>query len=337
MFCTEFDPYIEAAKIVCESGQLNMMEYNELKTVFEDVTNPTNNKLLESLYNSVLDRGHIDFDDIPNSKGIVTNYKGYTNMMETLNTITQLANNQNVKQVISYVEIIKTALDNLNKLSDSYAKGFKVRNEYIMLEYNTFVYTCVQATSCIIYEFVDYMKRPDRETMDISIVNTKFKANIFYVQQLQKYNNVVLNMNYKSFLETLISKGADNFIGIDDMVGIATVSAVALAIVPITRALIYKYYSYKAKLSDALAQQAYFLEMNKVSVEANIQLTDAKKKEILKKQEKLEKDLIKLSNKLKVADVRSTDTAKKQLEHDNSLLTIDKIRTGIDNDGLSLL
>lgn len=332
-----FDPFLESARILCESGDLGMVEYKGIVTVLEDAENPKTSKYLEKLYESILSKGHVDFDDIPNSKGDIKTYKGYQNMIETLNNINGLANVQNVKQVVTYVNIILTAISNIDRFSDLYSKGFKLRNDYIMLEYNTFVYSCVQATSSLITEFVDYMKRPDAGAVQITIKNNKFKANIFYIEQLQKFNNVITNMDYKSFLNYMINKETENFIGTEVLVGVATVSIVAMAIVPITREIVYRFYHDKNRISECLAEQAYFLEMNKASVNSNTQLTSDKKKEILKRQERLQKALMKLSNKLKVEYAQAEANASKQLKQDNSLLTLDKIKTGIDNEPLSLL
>lgn len=332
-----FDPFLESTKILSESEKLGMIEYREIKVVLEDAENPKTGKYLEKLYDSVLSKGHVDFDDIPRSKGDVRLYVGYQNMIDVLNNVSALANAQNVKQVVTYTEIIQTSINNLIRFVDSYSKGFKLRNEYVMLEYNTFVYTCVQATSSLLSEFVDYMKRPDRETIDIKIKNNKFRANIFYIEQLQKFNNVLSNMDYKSFLEYMVNKDTENFIGTEVLVGVATVSIVAMAIVPITREIVYRFYHGKAKISDSLLEQAYFLEMNRSSINSNTQLTSDKKKEILKKQDKLQKGLMSLANKLKVEYAQAESNASKQLKQDNSLLTLDKIKNGIDNEPLSLL
>lgn len=337
MFLGDFNPYLDSIQIIKESTKLSITELKDIEAVFEDVEHPVRNKYIEKLYDSVLSKGHVDFDDIPNSKGDLEQYKGYADMISILNNINQLAQDNNGKQVMTYVSTIQASINNLIRYKDLYMKGFKLRNDYIMLEYNTFVYCCVESISSLIYEFVDYIKRPDKEFKQFVLKNTTTKAELFYIEQLQKFNNIVSKMNYKNFLEGMLSNDKDNFIGAETIVGIATVSAIALAIVPVTREIVYDFYHCKSKISDGLAQQAYFLEMNKVSVEANSALSDKKKKEILMKQEKLEKSLFRLSNKLRVDHIQALNSSKKALNQDNSLLTIDKIKTGIDNEELSLM
>ena len=86
-----------------------------------------------------------------------------------------------------------------------------------------------------------------------------------------------------------------------------------------------------------LAQQAYFLEMNKSAVEANTAFTVEKKKKILEKQEKIKRKLIVLSERLRVDDVKADEAARRELNAENRNLTVNNIRKEIDNSPLQLL
>ena len=47
-----------------------------------------NKKVLHTLeFDKVIEKGHVDFGDIPTSKGNIENYKGYQNMVEILDVI----------------------------------------------------------------------------------------------------------------------------------------------------------------------------------------------------------------------------------------------------------
>ena len=207
-------------------------------------------------------------------------------MIETLKTVKELAKEGKAATVLGYVDTVETAIKNLEDLSSTYEKAFATKTPYPALEYNTYVFTCVEATSTLIYEFVDFIKRPDKPTYVITLKDTKFRANTFYFEQLTAFNNVNKNMytNYRKMLEAMISSGRNNFTGAE-IIGIATVSIAALAIVPITRALIYHLYNLRSSISSELDLQAAFLEMNKSCIEANDAFTEDKKKKIISKQE----------------------------------------------------
>lgn len=332
-----FNPLRDSAEILCESGTLGMKEFNQIKVVLEDANSPVSNKYLEKLYDSVITKSHVDFDDISESKGDIKKYKGYENMVDVLHNVQKLAQEHKSQSVLDYVKTVQTAIESIERLSDLFEQGFKLKNDYVMVEYNIYVYACVQATSTILGEFVDYIKRPDREIIEITLKNNKNRANVFYIEQLEKFNNVVSKMEYRKYLKALLNKDRENFIGVETMVGMGTVALVAMAIVPVTRELIYQFYSFKSNLSEALAEQAYFLEMNKANVESNSSLTVQKKKEVLRKQEQLREKLLRLSDKLKVKHNMSIDASKKLISNDNKLLTIDRIKRETDSTPLSLL
>lgn len=331
-----YEPLREAVQILTESEQSTRREELEIQAVLEDTKSPVTNKYLEKLYQSVIDKGHIDFGDIPNSKGNIVEYSGYTNMIEVLENVLKLASDSKSQMVITYVNTVKDAITHMRALAPVYRKGFNLQNQYVMMEYNTFVYTIIQAVSTILYEFVDFIKRPDKPTMDITLKNTKYKANTFYIEQLRKFNHINTKMNYNKYLESMLQNGRENFTGVE-AIGLGVVIAVALSIVPITRELIYRFYNTKSSISDCLAQQAYFLEMNKTVIEANSDFTQKKKDAILIKQEKIKNLCLRLSDKLRVNHIKALNPSKAMLRDDNKLLTLDGIKKEVNDSQLTLL
>lgn len=331
-----FNPMRAAVNILTESENPSIMEEREIQAVLEDASSPVTTKYLEKLYDSVIEKGHIDFDDIPLSKGNIVEYKGYTNMVEVLENIMRLASDGKSESVVSYTRIIKDAMVNMRALAPLYQKGFKMHNEYVMLEYNTFVYTIIQAVSTLLYEFVDYIKKPDKPTVEIVLKNTKYRANTYYIEQLNSFNKVNQKMSYSKYLEGMLQNDRNNFTGVE-AIGLGVIIAVALAIIPITRELIYKFYNVRAKVSDCLAQQAYFLEMNKTCIEANSDFSDKKKDSILLKQEKIKNLFLRISDKLRVDHAKSINSGKAMIQSDNKLLTLDGIKKEVSDSPLSLL
>ena len=336
-----FNPYYNASMILlestCNDKQTFGYEIDKIQTILEDANSPVTTKYKEKLYKSVLDKGHIDFGSIPMSKGNIREYSGYRNMVDTLEVIIGLGTAEK-SNVVKYATTVLEAVKNIESLTTVFQKGFASKTEYVMLEYNTYVYTCVEATTTLIYEFVEYVKRPDKTTYQIALKDTKLRANLFYFDQLGHFNNVNRNMhiNYRKMLEGVIAQGKNNFAG-TELIGIAAVSMVALAVVPVTRTLIYHFYNLRANLSNDLEVQANFLEMNRTCVEANDAFTEDKKKKILTKQENLRKKLLKLSDLLRVKEAKATRESKRDIEKDNALLTVNALRDDVSNSSLELL
>lgn len=325
---------LESAEIL--AGSSNGSEKLKYLPVLEDATSPVTVRYIEQLYNAVINKGHIDFGDIPESKGDIRKYKGYHDMKNTLDIIKDLAESQKAPTVLEYAVEISKAIENIEALSDQYENGFRANIEYVMLEYNLFTFCCVEATTTILCEFVEYVKNPITKSVDITLKNTKYRANAFYIDSIKKFNKVNTSPDYRKFLTQMNVKSTEQFTG-TEFLGFGVVVGIAILIIPVCRALIYKFYNLRRKISDDLMVQAMFLELHKTCVEANTGFTQEKKELIIAKQEKIRQLLIRLSEKIKVSNVKADRETEKQLKKDNQLMTFDKIKTDVDNGSFSLL
>lgn len=337
-----YNPYFESVKVLSseeiESRIEAVTESTNIQLILEDANSPVTQKYQEKMFKAIMNKAHIDFGDIPKSAGVIRNYTGYSNMCDTLITIQKLAEEDKAYNVIEYVKIIQDAIKNIENLSSTYQKGFTSKTEYVALEYDTYVFFCVEATTALIYSFVDVIKAPDKQTLDMKIKNTKLRADEFYFEQLKKFNKVQdnLGIDYRKMLEGMCDKGKNNFTG-TTLLGITTVVAVAMAIVPITREVIYQIYHFRGKLSEGLEMQGHFLELNKACVENNEMMDAQKKAKVLDKQEKLAKKLLKLADIVRVKSAKSILDSKRELKNDNRMLSIDSIKDEISNSPFEIL
>ena len=333
--------YGDAISILCESDSLspNWKEREQIREILEDANSPVTRKYHEKLFQSVIEKKHINFGSIEKSKGDIKEYEGYQNMIEILDILSKLAIAERYDSVLGYIQIVQKAIKNLEDLRTAYMEGFSTKTDYVILEYNTYVYTTVEATTTLLYEFVEYVKRPDMVTMEIQLKNNKSRANLFYFEQLKKFNNVIdkMGIEYRKLLENLCKKGRENFIGVDEIIGITAISVVAMAIVPITRELIYQFYRLRGNLSASLEMQAKFLEMNKACLEAQTEMDPKKKKEIIDKQKKLSNFLRRISEKIKVKTSKSIKDTKVELTKQNKMLSIDRLQDEVSLSPLEII
>lgn len=335
-----FDPTYESACLLATGmgSRTRATEMDNLRCMLEDASSPVTRKHQEKLFQAIIDKGHVDFGGIEKSQGEIMEYVGYGKMMEVLDAMDALADEQKATTVKELTGVIRTAVANIRNLSSTFKRGFQEHSNYVMLEYNLYTYACVEATSALIYEFADYIKRPDKAVMTIALKNTTTRANLFVFEQLKKFNRVQENMgmDYRKMLEAAMNKGKNNFIGMDAVIGYGAISLVALAIVPATRELIYLYYNIRKNLSRTLDTQAKFLEMNKLAVQNNSAFTQDERKKIIDKQQKLASQLRRMSSTLRVDAVTATKKAKKDLESDNKKMAVDKTREDIEDSPIQL-
>lgn len=312
--------------------------YQKIEMILEDATSPITKSYKEKLFQSIIDRSHIDFGDIPKSRGDITKYSGYHSMRETLDVLLALGNTEKSSTLVTAVNTVVTAIENIKKLKPVFMKGFAGKIDIIMLDYNTYTFTCVEAVTTLMHSYIDFIKTPSSPVYVLTLKDTKYRADEFFFKQLEKFNQVNTNGKYGSYLTTIANKGQENFF-IDGamIVGAAAISMVALSIIPVTRELIYLFNDLKRKLSEAFSLQAYFLEMNKLSLEYNTTIKPEKKKKILEKQEKLRKRYLLLADKLKVSSIRAEETSKKKLDEDNNGMNTDDIEDEVNDSDFDIM
>lgn len=309
-------------------------EKREIMTLTESELQPVSNNLVTELYKSVVEKSHIDFEDIPASKGDITKYKGYVDMVKCLDIISRIATKNNTK--ITEVEIVQKAIANIVALRDQFTKGFAIGNNFLVLQYNTLVATCVEATSSVIASYVDYIKRVD--AVEFTIINTKTNSGGLCVSNLKRFNDLVASGEYAKMCNAVVS-GATKSI-ITESVAVITVAVLTtlVAVVILLKQIVFRMYYNRMKLSEYLKMQAMFLEMNKATIEASgSNIPPAKKKTIIKKQQELSAKLLKLSDKIKVENTMADSTSTKELKKDNSTYTLDAIKTTNNLDNIELL
>lgn len=324
----------DATKILCEGTDDS---YVKVQAILEDVESPITKTYKEKLFESIISRSHIDFGDIPKSKGDITKYSGYQSMLDCLHSLLKVANEEKSKELTNAVNTVLTAIENIRALQNVYVKAYANKTDIAIIDYQTYVLTCVEATTTLISNYIDFIKTPSSNYV-MELKNTKFRANALYLDQLERFNKVNVNGSYNKYISTVVQKGQENFL-LDPAIiaGAAFVSVIALSIIPVTRELIYLYNETKRKLSDLFALQAYYLEMNKTALEYNTEIKSDKKKVIIQKQDKIRKKFLYLSEKLRIADIKAEQTSKKRLETDNRGMSTGSLEDDVNDSDMVLM
>lgn len=309
---------IENATSFQERGQIYALLENEVYKV--------NNTMISNLYKSALDKAHVDFEDIPNSKGDITKYSGFKPMIESIALLKEIFTKANIK--ITDLETVEVAVNNIISHRELFEKGFSLEKEFIILQYNTLVFACVESVSTIISSFVDYIKRPDK--VEFTIIKNARVSGWLCIENLEKFNLVVKRGELTKVLTTIINTGRENLTGKDLAVPALIIGAV-LAIVPLMRELIFYFYYSRMKLSDYLKQQATFLEINKSNISSSV-MTVKKKNDILKKQDERIKILKDLADKLQVNNKMTETKTTNAIKGENKNWTINNVQKQTLND-----
>lgn len=324
----------EAMKVLMENAT-TFSARNKITSLMENEVKAVNNTMVSNFYKSAIEKAHVDFEGIPQSKGDLTHYSGYRSMVETLDLIEQISAKSDVK--IKEVETIRTAISNIVTYRESFEKGFRLEKDFIILQYNTLVYACIESTSILISSYVDFVKRPDKN--EFVIMKDSMHGRHTSISSLEKFNLAVRQGDFNKVLNAVISSGKDNLVGIDDIVIPTVIIGGVLALVPLIRELIFGFYYSRMKISDYLAQQAMLLEINKQNVQAST-VPAKQKNEIIKKQSQHIDKLRRISDSIKVDSKLSDQKASIEMKKENKNWTIDEVQSqaaSVDNNGFQLL
>lgn len=311
-------------------------ERNRIYSLMESEVSSVNNSMITNLYKSALDKAHVNFEDIPDSKGDLTKYHGYDSMVSTLGLMRDLAGRSNTK--IPELEIIETAISNIIAYREQFQKGFQLDKEFIILEYNTLVYACVESTSTVIASYVDYIKRPDR--VEFTIIKNPKLGGTLCIDNLSRFNQCVKQGDFAKVMSTIIGAGKESFVGVDDIIIPTIIIGGVVMLVPTIRELIFFFYYSRMRISDYLKQQSTFLEINKNNIQSNGAIPAKQKNEILKKQQESINMLNTISDKIKVNHTTSEAKTIQDIKQENKGWTLDSVQSqsaSTDQTGFKLL
>lgn len=293
------------------------------------------NGLISKLYRSAIDKSFIDFDEIPQSKGDITKYSGYADMVQSLNIVDTIARKSNIK--IAELETVNKAISNVIALRDVFTKGYSLNKDFLILQYNTIVAACIEATSCIIASFVEFTKRVD--AFEFTLVGGRLDHGANAVKNLETFNKTVASGEYSKIAHIVLKTDAAKGLITESAVVItAAVISTIVVLVVMMREIVFRFFYNKMKLSEYLKLQAMFLEMNKSTVESkSSNLSPDKKKKVVKKQAELAAKLMKWSDKLKVENTMAVTKASSELKKDNATMTLDSVKDSGRMDNFELL
>lgn len=278
------------------------------------------NALVADLYRKVLEKSNIDFDTIPDSKGDITKYTGYTTIVQTMEIVNKLAKQSNVK--IKELEIVQTALNNIITFRPQFVKGFIIDNGTIKILYNSLVAACVEASSTIIASYVEYIKTPNK--VDFTIIKGINKMSHTSISSLQSFNDTVKSNEFSKFINQA-SSSKDNLLG-EALLGAVVLISSSAVIVTVLREFVYYFYYSRMKISEYLKFQAQLLEFNKVAVQSSMLSAD-KKRKVIQKQLAIAKSLEQISDKIAVDNRMSDKTVSNTIDKENRSVSYQDIKS----------
>lgn len=312
----------EIFKVLYENAS-SLKERREIQEVLENdsMQQSIATQLVSKLYTSAVNKGHVDFDDLPDTKGDFTKYKGYDALVESIGLVKELGEAQGI--TIKEAVTVETAINNITARKDLYEKGFGMDNEIAKMSYLTLTYATIAATSAIISAYVDFIRSPEK--LEFHLIKGKHEAGELLISNLELFNESVRKGEYNITISRSQSLGdKNNFTGAAFVVP-AAIAIGLMSIIPVSRELIFSFYFTRMKLSDYLAHQSALLELNKAAVESSSRNQKDKKK-IIAKQQRAANNFERLSEQIKVKSNTGEKQAKTELKKERKSWTLDEVK-----------
>lgn len=254
--------------------------YGYKKIAMEAVVEDNRTKMIEILYQDIINKSNCDFGKIPDSKGVITQmvyYKQMSRSIEVLNKLLAEKPPEELKLMNKLHEMIIAERGN-------FVMGYTFDIEIIKTMYCTMVLALIDMINLCILAYADYLK-------DVKKIEFNYRA-------ATNYDKFVVN-NVKSILKSYQrgewSKMMNSFrkevmnihqialtsatvVGIlAVVVGSAAIYFSMIVILNAIRQLIYVYYNASIKVADKIDEMNDFLKAN-IEIENNPKAMDRQQK-----------------------------------------------------------
>lgn len=315
---------------ISENVEVNTLEGRTLMVNLDESSKLNlSDKLVTALYKTAVSKySDIDFGEIPESKGDITRLKHFSTITESLNNVQSILTSTNSE--LPELQVIQNAIKTLTAYRKDFCMAFIQENEMCEMIYNTIVMSIICGTNLCIYSVVDFLRTPGQKVEDaMKVQRNNKKDTALLIDNLMKFNESANKGELKKIFDNNLKR--NNFIGtgLGIAVGVSTVTLgliAAVAIIPVTRELIYFFYDFRMKVSDYLKQQAMFVEMNVAELTAN-----SGSPEVIKRQQLKIEQLKKLANTFEVKFNQSEKNTKKSINKKIDASTANRVMTSMEN------
>lgn len=234
-------------------------------------------------------------------------------------TIFTKSNNATVKEMGKHILLISSFLQ---RHKSDFMKGIHAGCPACLSLYTTFVLNCVVGTSYAIMIESDKKVTPLCKTGVEALAKSAELINSHNAEKVFD-KDVQLTEGLGDILMKAVAQ-------VNKWKAFTVVGVALLAFFILGKYIVFAIYKSRVKLSDYLAQQALYLQLNAENVKNNSNLSKEEKELILAKQKKTAELLLKYSDKLAIDGVKSTRQAETDNKRDTKAIIEDSKDDAVD-------
>lgn len=298
------------------------MDINDTDTLNCLLNEADQNQMLSSLTSKLYDKivekvDKIDFGTIPKSKGDITKIENFESLLETINLIRDIV--KQYGQSTEPIDIVDTAIENIKSRENLFSKAYALDVELPIVLYNTITLSIVSSVSFLIATSIEYIKSPGDDTFQVSLDKTAYNktAHNLLFTDLKRFNDSCkkgdINMIINNVMNQAVKKESIGAV-ITVSASIIFLATLAKNILPILQELVYFFFHSRQSISDYFAVQADLLQINASNLVYKTDIDESRKKDIIKKQNKIASKFRSISNFFDITYKKSEKESKKSIK-----------------------
>ena len=305
-----------------------LMSLNEAEK--NTVLTHTSSQIYSAIINKV---DQIDFGEIPKSKGDISRVPNIVEIRNCIESVREMI--LQFKEPTVCPDIILKAMDNVRNGKAIFERAFNVDNGLGIIMYNSIVLSIISATSLMISTSVEFIKDPsglpfkaqfDRVALHKTKDHLLFKDLETFNKRYDDIMKAIKESNSKVISHR--ESAEQRYEGLDFMVEfsggtlltigatILLIANVATLILPLLHSLVCFFFNARQKVSDYFEAQAVLLDMNIETLKYEGMKSDASRKQVIEKQQKIATKFHKIANKLAVKMKTAEVEAEKEIKRD---------------------
>jgi hypothetical protein len=291
-------------------------------------------ELVQSIYENSINKSlTLNFAELEKSKGNLEEIENYAVLKGCIDLLQSIQ--LKMKEKIEGLDVIREAHKNILSYKSDFETGYKLRNQHVILLYNSITVALVCSVSFLIVTITEYIKDPAGNYLahmkNVTGIYKEYPT--VFMGSLERFNKICKSGALSKFFKILYSKkslveSSDKSLtrlseisplGIGALLfsGIST----AIIIIPVIRELIYQYYYMRVRIADYLRMQANFLEINRINLEKSKSPDSAN---IAKRQKEVMDSFIRMAERIDVDQKVSSQEAEREIKTEDKEMEIVK-------------
>lgn len=288
----------------------NLLEANNVD--IEKIDDSIRKKIEKLFLKIEMKMNDIDFSNIDRSKGDITKYINYNDIVKVLDLYKSLSKNNFTKD--KEYNILITLIENIKKYKNEFSIGYRLDNFFVKLQYRSAMLYVEQGISLLISNGIEIININEEDKFPELIYNKNeesIKYSRKFFNHIEDFNKNCTNGSVSKLFSTLLNKeNIKNEAVVNTILEIFTkyilptlaVLGIFSVLLMFAQYIVYYYYIKRIKMANSSKEYVDMIELNIIKLKNDPNMDIEKKRKIIEKQQNVINRTIKWINFIDVTN-----------------------------------